>query len=84
MDRSRLRSVLGGHDLEPHLNSVTDNLAIALCMYFEQSQDRPEDDPETDDNHWGVWVEEQCNRVLDQLTDAVLALSPTVRPNDAI
>ena len=50
--------------------SNADNLAIALCTYFESHPDRPEDDEETDCG-WGVWVEEMCDKAIERLAQAV-------------
>lgn len=84
VDRKRLRDLIGSFDMEPEVGG-SDNLAIALCTYFEKMPDRPKDDPQTE-HGWGRWTEEQVNRVLDGLTDLAARSTqpPAVRQTDAI
>lgn len=73
-DEQTLRNIVGSTlcDDEP----LSDNVAIAMCGYFESHPSRPEDDRITDDHPWGVWVEEQANLTLKRIVDAVIAAAP--------
>ncbi|CAB4130389.1 hypothetical protein UFOVP119_13 [uncultured Caudovirales phage] len=68
----RMRRIIGSAPMDSRPGA--DNLAIALCVYFEHHIDRPRNDASTDDHPWGEWVEQQANRVLDELV--LLVLSP--------
>lgn len=69
--KQELRHKIGFIDMEP-AESVPDNLAIALCVYFEGHRNRPENDPETD-NGWGQWAEDKADEVLDRIAGMVSA-----------
>lgn len=49
----------------------TDNLAIAICTYWNEHMDRPEDDPIDEDYGWGKWVVEQYEATMDRIVAAV-------------
>ena len=44
-----------------------DNLAIALCSYFDGHMGRPEDDEDDDETGWGPWVIERVNEALEDI-----------------
>lgn len=46
-----------------------DNLAIALCTYLEPFS---EDEEMDDTGSWTQWTSEQCDAILDRITDAAL------------
>lgn len=70
VDPVKRRNVLSGISMED--DSRADCLAIVLCTYFSKHEDRPENDPEHDDNfHWGDWVIEKANKALDLIAAAL-------------
>lgn len=71
-DKITLRNIFGGLDIEKDDNQIHDNLAIALCTYFEKHMNRPKHDPDTE-NGWGAWVEQKTNEALDLIVEAALA-----------
>ena len=50
-----------------------DNLAIALCTYFSNHLDRPDDDHSIEDElEWGKWVIEKTNDLIDRTIQEIL------------
>lgn len=68
----KVRAALANHSLDNDANE--DNLAIMLCTYFEQHRDCPEEEP--NEHGWQPWAEERCDRMLDQLAQAVVEALP--------
>ncbi len=54
-----------------HEDAIGENLAIALCTYFEDDTERPLDDP-MNERGWSEWIEARCEEVLDKIVDASL------------
>ena len=72
MDKQALRNAIGGMPIQGE--RMYDTVAIALCSYFSDHLERPEEDHDTE-HGWGQWVEEKANKALDELTDVVLRLT---------
>jgi hypothetical protein len=63
-----LRNRLGGLLVEDdNSHGIPDTLAIALCSYFEDHVDRPDDDPIDDELGWGKWVVAKVEAAIDRL-----------------
>jgi len=62
----QISSKLGNAFVEK--DSMSDNLAIVLCTYFERHPCRPDDDKETE-NGWGKWVEQKTDTALDLIIE---------------
>jgi hypothetical protein len=69
LEAPEIREIIAGHRMEPA--GVSDNLAIALCTYFEGHPDCP-DDEETELG-WKPWAEENANRVIAEIVEAIRA-----------
>lgn len=59
IDRHKLLACIFGENVID--KNDEDSLGVALCYYFENHQDRPEDDPEDCDYGWGEWALEKEN-----------------------
>jgi hypothetical protein len=47
-----------------------DNLAVAICTYFSNHPERPENDPDDDETGWGEWVNQQYERTMTRIMAA--------------
>ena len=66
--RNRIASV--SMDIKGCPDFMTDNLAIAICSYWEGHMDRPDDDKD-DDEGWSPWVRQQYEETMDRIVSAV-------------
>ena len=72
LDRQKVRNAIGGAFVEDSgPRAVDDNLAIALCTYFNDRPDCP-DEPNSDEHGWKPWVAAKCNAALDAITEAAV------------
>ena len=77
LTRQALFDLIAGTDA-PSQSSYGDNVAVALCSYFENHLDRPEnDEPASDEHCWGPWVEEQYAATVYAIADRILEAHPT-------
>ena len=67
--RSAARQIMG-IDVGSGVDQFPDNLAIALCSYFEDLPTRPEDD-EDDGETWSPWVREQYSATEKSIVDFI-------------
>jgi len=65
------RSRLGWSDVEAN---SSDTLAVALCTYFDNHLDKPDDDQSDDDNGWHPWVSEMADKALKLITETAQAV----------
>ena len=77
--KERIRQSVGGTDLEDHPNS--DNVAIALCTYFESLPDCPDTEKE-DETGWRTWAVNKTDEALARIVDAVMLDVNRFRPID--
>ena len=49
------------------IHDIDDNLAIALCTYFDDHPKKPVGEEISDDTGWSPWVVERVNDVLDRV-----------------
>lgn len=76
MDKLALRNVLGCVPAGTWQEGLfADNVAIALCSYFDSLPMKPQE--EECEHGWTPWVIEQTNATLDMLAEsAIVALTP--------
>jgi len=72
IDRQRVRNAIGGTPVEDSGPTfIDDNLAVALCTYFSNHPQCP-DEPDSDEHGWKPWIVQKCNTALDAITDAAI------------
>ena len=64
----QIRTALAGFQMDE--DGKGDNLAIAICTYFDSHPDRPGDDKDDDDG-WSPWVRENYRRVMRGLVTTI-------------
>lgn len=52
-------------------SAMGDNLAIALCTYFSDHPDRPDNDPDTE-HGWGEWVTKREQETIKRIVEAAM------------
>lgn len=69
---------IGGMPVLENANSCEDNLAIALCTYFEGRGDCPEQEP--DESGWNPWARGQTDALLYRIDHRIsLAIEEATR-----
>ena len=67
-EQIRKRNNLAGIQLEQGFTG--DNLVIALCSYFEDHLDCPDEEPD-DENGWKPWALQKAYAALDLIVDEI-------------
>ncbi len=71
--KDKLECVIAMSPMEDDVS--TDCLAVALCSYFDDHMDKPENDPVDDEKGWGEWVcgkyEKAQENILNEVAEFV-------------
>lgn len=78
--KTKIRNAIAGIPMGAGREWHDDNLAIAICSYFEDHSERPGDDRD-DDECWSPWVRERYEETMDRIVEALLKVHPLQKAN---
>ena len=61
--------ILLGTDIED--GNSSDNLAVAICAYFDSHMSRPDNDEDDAETAWEKWVQSKYERTVELLNQAL-------------